>query len=366
MKLKLVLSLLLSVVSLLFAGCYSGESSLIPKRPFVAEEVTEGFNVRVEPKVDILFIIDDSGSMGFAQDKLAQNIQLFTSAMEKNQFLDYQIGVISSSIGERYLERSGKLIGSTPLIKRQTANSISLLPSNISSVGTSGDAYEKIFDPVQAAIDPSLNLNPGFFRSDAFFVLIVITDAEDQSLNFSGFRVHDMLVNLKGYDTDRVLGYGVFAYPKYFADSCSQDETDSDPKAIFNFMSLFSNAYNTQIGGGVTAPAGQNEVPPQFYNLTNVFSLCDPLYGQKLANIGDDIRLRVSQKIPLPVRPIDGTIRLLYGSEEIDQKWWKYDFGTNSIILNPEVELDQSLNGAQLFVVMDQADPTNTIGKPEE
>ncbi len=365
MKLNLVLSGLISLLSISLAGCYSGESSLIPQRPFMAEEVTEGFNVRVEPKVDILFIIDDSGSMSSAQDKLAQNIQLFTSAMEKNQFLDYQVGVISSSIGSSYPTRSGKLIGGIPLVTRKTPNGISVLPNNISSVGTSGDATEKIFDPVQATVDPSLNLNPGFFRSDAFFVLIVITDAEDQSLNFSGFKVHDMLVSLKGYDADRVLGYGVFAYPTYFSDTCSQDETNKNPVSIFNFLSLFSNAYDTQIGGGVMAPATQSDVPPNFYNLTNVFSLCDPLYGQKLANIGDDIRLRVSQKIPLPVRPIDGTIRLLYGSEEIDQQWWRYDFGTNSIILNPEVELDQSLNGAQLFVVMDQADPTNTIGKPE-
>lgn len=363
MKFFLPTSFLL-ILSFLTA-CYSGDAHLSPKYPFVPEEVIKGYNLSVSPKVDILFIIDDSGSMGSAQATVAQNIQQFTTAMEKNQFLDYQVGVISSSIGPMYSKRSGKLIGNPNIISRTTPNGISILPSNISSVGTSGDSLEKFFDPVLEAVDPALNLNPGFIRSDAFFVLIVITDAEDQSVTHSGFKVHNTLVNLKGYDSDKVLGYGVFAYPKFFADGCSTDG-NGDTIRLFDFMSLFSNAFNTKIGGGMIPPVTPTNVPTDFYNLTNVFSLCDALFGEKLADIGEDIRIRVSQKIPLPVRPVDGTIRLRYGNQDIDQKWWKYDFGSNSIILDPEVELDQTVEGAQLFVVMDQADFTNSIGDPNK
>ncbi len=354
-----ILNLLISL-----SGCYSGDQTLIPQDPFLAEEVKTGYNIRIEPKVDILFIIDDSGSMSEEQTALAQNIDLFTASMDKNKFLDYQVGVISSSIGPTYSTRSGRLLGNPNIISRTTPNGISILPQTISSVGTSGDANEKFFDPVMAAVDPNLGLNPGFVRSDAFLVLIVIADAHDQSVMNSGFKVHDALVSLKADDTEKVLGYGVLSYPSFFGDTCGQDESVNNPINIFNFMGLFTNSQNSMIGGGASLVTGQNTVPTHFYELTNVFSLCDSEFGQKLANIGEDIRIRVSQKISLPVRPIDGTIRLMYGPQEIAEKWWKYDFGNNSIILDPNVELDESLTDAGLFVVMDQADPTKTVGKP--
>jgi hypothetical protein len=351
---------------ILSAGCYNGDKTLIPKQPFVPLEVEEGFSLIFEPKVDILFIIDDSGSMSTAQTKLAQNINLFTTAMEKNKFLDYHIGAITTSNGPDYASKSGYLQGKPTFVTRAMATGLRDLENNITRIGTMGDYKEKFFDPLVASIDPAKNLNPGFFRSDSFFVLILITDTKDQSDDNSGFKAHNMLVNLKASDVDKVLGYGVMSYPPFFGDNCGQD--DREPENLFEFMSLFSNALNTQIGGGVsTIPKSTSvPVPPKFFKLTNVFSLCDANFGQKLANIGDDIRLRVSQKIPLPVRPVDGTIKLKYGTQVIDKKWWKYDFGTNSIILDPLVELDDNQpDDAQLFVVMDQSDPLNTIGNPQ-
>ncbi len=354
------LSLLLSVV--LLTNCYNGERTLIPKRPFVPEEVQQGYNISVSPKVDILFLIDDSGSMGVAQDKLAKNISLFTTEMEKNKFLDYQIGVISTSIGFNYADKSGKLQGNPKFVTRKTPNGLLALAQNIKNVGTSGDYEEKFFDPLYAAIDTSKNLNPGFLRSDAFFVLIFITDTTDQSLQTSSFKVINTLINSKAYDYDRVLGYGVMSYPAFFMDSCGQD--DREPDNLLDFLTMFTNAYNTKIGGGLTFTPTNPTISKDFFDLTNVFSLCDPLFGDKLANIGDDIRIRVSQKIPLPVRPVDGTIKVKFGTQDVDPKWWRYDFGTNSIILDPKADLDTTDPNAQLFVIMDQAAVDSTIGKP--
>jgi hypothetical protein len=345
-------------------GCYNGDKTLIPKVPFVPLEVEEGFNLVFEPKVDILFLIDDSGSMSSFQDKVAQNMKLFTDQMKKNKFLDYQIGVISTTYElPRQVDKSGKLQGKPNFVTRNTVDGLTSLEKNIRGLGISGSASEMFFDPLAAAISPSLNLNPGFIRSDAFFVLIIVSDSYDQSESNSGFKVYDTLVNLKAYDRDKILGYSVLAYPEYFEDNCSREETE--PNNLFEFMGSFTNSLNTQIGGGISFIPRDPDVPVAFRKLTNVFSLCDPNFGQKLADIGDDIRIRVSQKIPLPVRPVDGTIKLKYGTQVIDEKWWKYDFGTNSIILDPLVELDETQVDAQLFVVMDQSDPLTTIGNPE-
>lgn len=361
----MLVRLLVLILIGLQAACYNGEKTLIPKEPFVPLEVEEGFNLVFEPKVDILFVLDDSGSMGPFQQAVADNIALFTAEMEKNQFLDYHIGVISTSHGARYSNRSGQLIGNPKFVTRDMPNAMRDLASNIRSVGTGGDATEKFFDPIYAAVSPVQNLNPGFMRSDAFFALIIVSDSYDQSEATSGFKLHDTLVNLKAYDTDRVLGYSVLAYPEFFEDRCSREERE--PQNLFDFMYSFTNSPNTQIGGGINFVPKLPSIPVRFQKLTNVFSLCDANFGQKLSNIGEDIRLRVSQKIPLPVRPVDGTLKLKYGTQEVDKKWWKYDFGTNSIILDPLVELDGTqLDDAQLFVIMDQADTESSIGDPNE
>ncbi len=358
------LSLTLSIFFV--SGCYNGDKTLIPRQPYTPEEVQEGYNISVKPKVDILFVIDDSGSMGVAQDKVAKNVSLFTAAMNKNLFLDYQIGVISTSFGNDgysdYTKISGKLQGNPKIISRTTVDGLKKLETNIKNIGTMGSSSEKFFDPLQIAIDPALNLNPGFLRSDAFFVLIIITDTKDQSEIASGFKVVNSLIGLKAYDFDRALAYGVMSYPNFFEDTCQQD--DPQPDNLFNFMTMFTNAYNTKIGGGISFTPTNVTIAPEFYKLSNVFSLCDPQFGQKLANIGEDIRIRVSQKIPLPVRPVDGTIKIKFGTQIVDPKWWKYDFGTNSIILDPNADLDTTQPDAQLFVSMDVAAADSTLGKP--
>ncbi len=344
-------------------SCYNGKSKLIPKDLNANKTVKEGFRLYVQPKVDILFVVDDSGSMRPAQEQLADNINLFIRAMEQNKYLDYQVGVISTSYGSGYKNQSGRLQGYPPFITRNSISGLQILEQNITTLGLLGNGTESFFDPIFAAIDPKINLNPEFIRPDAFFILILISDTKDQSQQISGFKVHDQLVNMKANDTERVLGYAVLSYPNYFEDECKQDERE--PDNLFSFMTYFSNAKNARIGGGSLSVNKNPNVNPKFYELKNVFSLCDPNFGQKLANIGEDIRLRVAQKIPLPIRPVDGSIELKFGDQNVDQQWWRYDFGTNSIVIDPELVYQQtSQSGEQFVVIMDEADPNLWIGEP--
>lgn len=339
---------------------------MLPKNIHRVVEVEEGFNPKIEHKVDILFLVDDSGSMSSAQQSLASNIGAFAEAMEKNKNLDYQIGVISTSFSRdaAYIKQSGRLQGDTKFVTRQTPQGLNILENNILALKTNGSGTEKFYDPLMAALDPEINLNPGFFRPEAFFVLIIITDTFDQSQEFSAFKTYDKLISLKAYDDQKVLGYGVISYADLFGDGCSQD--GKAPMNLLDFMSFFINSENAEIGGGAKMSVNP-KVNPEYYKLSNIFSLCDDKFGDKLANIGQDIRVRVSQEITLPVIPAIGSLRLKYGSQVVDQKWWKYDFGANSIIIDPLVELDPNQPpGTQFFVVMDEADPDNLIGKPNE
>lgn len=358
---KGLLSFVFSLSFLFLLGCYAGDKTLVPKPPYEPTEIEESYVLKFEPKVDIVFVVDDSGSMYSHQRTLATNLGLFTSAMEQNKFLDYHIGVMSTSTQSYYGSiKPGALQGTPQFVTRLTDNGLSLLERNITALGTSGSATERMFDPLYVGlVQKADEYNPGFLRSEAFLVVILVTDAEDQSDLVSGFKVYNDLLRLKTWDENRMLGYAVLAYPSLFGDSCSQDGWD-DPLENAEFMSYFTNAYNSRVGAGL--PSNPNSSPNK---LTNIFSLCDSMYGQKLANIGEDIRYRVSQVIPLPKLPVRGTIKLKYGSQYVDEKWWKYDPTSQSLILDPDIELVEE-EGAQFSVVMDQSNPDETIGVPTE
>lgn len=359
MKIFDTLKIVFGFVALGFlAGCYAGDKTLVPKPPYEPVEIEESYVLKFEPKVDIVFVVDDSGSMSTHQRNLTSNLGLFTGAMEQNKFLDYHIGVMSTSTDRWSNNKPGVLQGAPQFVTRQTPGGLVSLQRSIEALGISGSATERMFDPLFIGLVRDRDsVNPGFLRSEAFLVVIFVTDAEDQSELVSGFKIYNELLRLKAWDDKKLLGYAVLAYPRLFSDSCSQDGWE-DPVKNESFMSYFTNAKDSRVSVGLPSPVGTNNA-----GITNIFSLCDMQYGQKLANIGEDIRYRVSQQIPLPKLPVRGTIRLKYGTQFVDPKWWKYDPTSQSLILEPGIELSDE-EGAQFSVVMDQSNPDETIGVP--
>jgi len=47
------------------------------------------------PRVDILFVTDNSESMKSAQENLVKNMDRFTTGINRNKMIDYHVGVIS-------------------------------------------------------------------------------------------------------------------------------------------------------------------------------------------------------------------------------------------------------------------------------
>lgn len=341
-------------------GCYASDKTLVPKPPYEPTNISTDYALKFEPKVDIVFVVDDSGSMYTHQRNLSTNLGLFTAAMEQNKFLDYHIGVMSTSTDSWSWSSvtPGLLQGTPQFVDRDTPQGLVMLQRNVEALGTNGSATEKMFDPLYIGLVQNREkLNPGFLRPEAFLVVIFVTDAEDQSTLTTGFKLFNELMRLKAGDEKKLLGYAVLAYPGFFSDRCSQDGWE-DPVKNEQFMSLFANAYNSRVSGTPPAPNPNGNM-----RVTNIFSLCDTNYGQKLANIGEDIRIRVSQTLPLPRLPVRGTIRLKYGSNYVDSKWYKYDPTTQSILLDPNIELIEE-EGAQFSVEMDLSNPDETIGVP--
>lgn len=165
------------------------------------DEQTDTFKQLKDPQLDILFVIDNSGSMGNDQTNLATNLKAFfqwATALS----LDYHIGVTTTDVGKH----KGCVQGTTTkVVKPSTPNLLNVLETNV-RVGTSGSGKEQGLEASRLAFGTSAlqGCNKPFYRKDASLALIYISDEPDQSplpidsyINFlrsiKGVRKFDML-----------------------------------------------------------------------------------------------------------------------------------------------------------------------------
>lgn len=318
-KLYIIIAILMAV------GCSEKTPKKLPQVINDPEKVSEVAPISknsFRPKLDILFVIDDSGSMQTHQSNLSQNIGKFADAIVRTKFLDYQVGVITSSATSATWSSKpccGALVGVPRFVTRATPNGIQALASNL-IVGTSGDATEKFFEPVYLAFtEPNLSgHNAGFYRQSASLALIFITDTEDQSKLFSAQTIHSFLTNLKG--SSEKLFVAAAHIPDNQVTTCSGESSDILGKS------------------GLT----------DFFQLTQAttFSLCDN-FGEKLADIGAKIANQ-AQTMYLSQVPVQGTIKITMDGVELpsDAKFgWTYNASNNSIEFGSGIDWDSYPEG---------------------
>jgi len=162
---------------------------------------------RAASKIDVLWVVDNSGSMEPRQENLAKNFQSFIELFSKGS-IDFRMGVTTTDI----FRDLGQFKGSPKFLSPQTPNLASAFSSRI-RVGTTGSPYEAGLAAAQMALDrqkqtnaPILekldtckagcqkNANPTacedtcttqnaieFLRPDAYLYLIFVSDEDDES-----------------------------------------------------------------------------------------------------------------------------------------------------------------------------------------
>lgn len=150
----------------LLAGNYSGNGV----NPGLIRDL---YRVSSNGKVDILFVVDNSGSMLDNQQTLAENFRNFYYIIEDLQ-LDWQIGVVTTD--------NAVLQGVTRIITPETADIQETFSTN-ALVGTAGSGTEMGLEFAYRALsEPYLSsTNRGFLRPDAGLHIIILSDEEDQS-----------------------------------------------------------------------------------------------------------------------------------------------------------------------------------------
>lgn len=318
-------------------GCSPKSDKLMPAPVVTNDKVdTDGGTEVFDPSVDILFVVDDSGSMMTHQTNLANNITRFVSAFTKRGSIDYHIGVINSTMDtwSGTPNCCGKLVGYPHFVDRNTPNVVNVLARNL-KVGTNGSGTERFFDPIMAALSaPLVNTdNLGFYRSNSHLAVVYITDAEDQS-RASEKDVYDFLVKLKGRK-EKLISYGVIVPSN--VDDCERDDV-RPPMKIEAFLARMPNAGK------------------------NVFSLCDPVFGDRVAEIADDLVRYIGNVIYLSRPPILKTVEVTFGTQVIPpdiKKGWSFDPERNALVLGEDIIWSTQANGTKVKVYYEAASYPN-------
>ncbi|MEM9189430.1 MAG: hypothetical protein AAGF12_09660 [Myxococcota bacterium] len=149
--------------------------------------------------VDVLFVIDNSGSMADQQASLIASFDGFVTGMRERlaDTTSFHLGVVTTDsyrgneagcqdIGDLVTQTggpdaAGQRCGPFASGARYLSQSDDLSPAFrcIAQVGTGGDDDERAARAVLNAIDPSRPCNVGFIRDDAVLVVVVITDEDD-------------------------------------------------------------------------------------------------------------------------------------------------------------------------------------------
>jgi hypothetical protein len=157
--------------------------------------------------IDVLFVIDNSGSMQQEQDNLVANFPQFVNVLEASG-LDYRIGVTTTGRDYEWTMASpiggglpmdqdggdnGALLEKGAMTKRWIEKAdpdVSGMFATVANVGVEGPAQEMPLAAIRDAFEERIadGTNVGFHRPEALLAVVILTDEEDCS--------HEQPVNL--------------------------------------------------------------------------------------------------------------------------------------------------------------------------
>ena len=250
--------------------------------------VRDSFTQSGIPSVDILFVIDDSGSMGPFQSELELNIQDFLSVLF-TMSVDYNISFITTT----------NHIPVGQIINNLLADPLFESEMQLGSIGISGSGIEKGLEKSYLALSDSsvLGYGSGFLREHAALSIIYISDENDYSLQHTSFY-ESYFKSLKHLDT-MVSSYAIIGDPP---SGCSINNRSADFGELYYDLSIL-------LGGGY-------------------YSICNSNWGTQMQNLAWNVIYNGNFELS-ESNPVESTI-VVYNNGVL-QTDWTYDSNSNSI-----------------------------------
>ena len=242
-------------------------------------------------KTDILFVIDNSGSMNQEHNHLSNHTEDFINQLDL-MAADYQIAVITTD--------NENFVG--PIISYSDSDRTLELSSQIDSIGYFGSPLEKPFDMAEDSTSPGGDATTasGFIRSDSILSIIVVTDEDDHSSNNETY------------------------FTAYF-ESLKPSSSELFVHAVAGPPST-SGCHSTS-GGADSA----DKIDAVVTNTSGIFvSICDSDWGVTLSTLAS--ASTTSQlRFTLSEMPIEETI-IVRIDGVLTTTGWTYDSGTNQLV----------------------------------
>jgi cysteine-rich repeat protein len=281
---------------------------------------TEAFDF-TSPQADVLFVVDDSCSMGQSQQALADNFSSFSDTLV-SRGVDLHFAVVTTDMDDQ--ARQGRMIGTPPYVTNMTMDFVTEMQSR-SQPGIQGSGREMGILAGLRAVTPPLSMgdNMGFLRNDADLVIVMLSDEDDQSPNqFLGGGIEDAVITL-------------------------QNAAGNGRLSLSGIVGPATNDCNGPYGTGQEAPR-YGEI------ITRVgdgafLSYCNDM-GQNLNDLANALFGGPSFALaaePMPasiVVTIDGTMT---PATNMGQTVWSYDAPTQSVVFT---EGNVPANGAQIRI----------------
>ncbi len=315
--------LLLGVFAVLALGSCQRQTDYyyyIPPQP-AAQKVKNPVKIKElvgNPEVDVLWVIDNSGSMDIFQTSVMTNASSFMNSFVAKPNLKWSMGLISTDIMDPpYL---GMVPGRE--FNNTSPNPVVQFNQAVSRLGTSGDGTER---PIESASRNFVKY-PNFVRPNAVLAIIILSDAPDQSRGVTAISFLDQLVQMKG-SVDKIRVYAIIAPAEF---GCTTQE---------DYFRYAGSPYEYLVKSTQGA----------------AYKICAPDYGVTLSDIGNQILSKIEKpRIYLKTRPDPRTIQVFYKGQPLPPDlpnkpgYWTYNVQDNAIVFtdlsfapggNEEVEL---------------------------
>lgn len=151
--------------------------------------VDERFVQAALPKVDVLFVVDSTGSMAGEQASFSAAAAEFVGVLDALG-LSYQLGVVTTDP-----EDGGALLGRPWILTAATDDPAASLAAAL-AVGTASPPPAAGLYAAILALEDDAGLNRGFHRADAALQVVFVSDGDDESEAWLTDPVADFLTVL--------------------------------------------------------------------------------------------------------------------------------------------------------------------------
>lgn len=138
-------------------------------------EVVEEFDQAPLPGLDVLFVVDSTGSMAEEQAGFAAGAADLVATLE-GLGLAWQLGVVSTD-----LDDAGALLGRPWIVTAQAEDPAADFAAALLAPGTASDPPAAGLDAAALALQDADGANAGFRRDDAALHVVFLSDGDDES-----------------------------------------------------------------------------------------------------------------------------------------------------------------------------------------